>query len=296
MELTQLKYFVQLTESLNFTQAAKKLFITQSTLSQSIGNLERELGILLFDRIGRKVFLTAAGKAFLPYATATIKDAEMGIRHLMDMQDISVGELRIGIISGLIPIAVETINKFSSSYPNIKLHLTHSSSARELMNMVANDHVDFSISYLPGETQPSVKAVSLFDDAVVAMVSSNLKIPNEKTISLKSMGKHKFVLLEKGQYIRDVIDEMFSTSKITLKPTAEVNDSNLLMRLVTSGDWISIGASSTIAQNPILKAIPIKEWSLPLTAAVLQRNSAYHSNAEREFIRILQNNINRRSQ
>ena len=282
---------MQLTESLNFTQTAKKLFITQSTLSQSIGNLERELGILLFDRIGKKVFLTVAGKAFLPYATSAIKETEMGIRHLRDLQDIAVGELRIGVISGLIPIVVDAVNDFSSRYPAIKLHLTHSSSARELMNMVVSDHVDFSISYLPGEISPLIKQTKLFEDAVVAMVSSKSKIAHNQTLSLNVLEKHKVILLEAGLYIRKIIDDMTSNSHIRIMPLAEVNDPNLLMRLVASGDWMSIGIASTIAQNPMLKAIPFRECNLSLTAAILQRKTAYHSNSERLFLQILKDKV-----
>ena len=68
MELSQIRYFVKLAELLNFTEASKELFITQSTLSISIKQLEEELGVRLFDRIGKKVFITESGTAFLDYA------------------------------------------------------------------------------------------------------------------------------------------------------------------------------------------------------------------------------------
>ena len=74
MELRQLKYFTRSAEMLNFTEAAKSLFISQSTLSQQIKQLEDELEILLFDRIGKTVRLTEAGKLFLPYARQAILD------------------------------------------------------------------------------------------------------------------------------------------------------------------------------------------------------------------------------
>lgn len=64
MELTPLKYFVKLADVLSFTEASKELFITQSTLSLSIKQLEEELGVTLFDRIGKKIYLTDAGRDF----------------------------------------------------------------------------------------------------------------------------------------------------------------------------------------------------------------------------------------
>lgn len=67
MELTPLKYFVKLADVLSFTEASKELFITQSTLSLSIKQLEEELGVTLFDRIGKKIYLTDAGRDFLDW-------------------------------------------------------------------------------------------------------------------------------------------------------------------------------------------------------------------------------------
>lgn len=75
MELRQLRYFLKAAETLNFTDAAKQMYITQSTLSQQIKQLETELNVLLFDRIGKKVFLTEAGNEFLPFAKQTVGDA-----------------------------------------------------------------------------------------------------------------------------------------------------------------------------------------------------------------------------
>ena len=76
MELRQLKYFIASAETLNFTVAANECCITQSTLSQQIKQLENDLGTPLFERIGKRVFLSEAGKNFLPFARQTVADAE----------------------------------------------------------------------------------------------------------------------------------------------------------------------------------------------------------------------------
>ena len=89
MELRQLKYFVKSAEYLNFSEAAKHLFITQSTLSQQIKQLEFELGFALFIRNSRHIILTEAGEEFLPFAMRTIQDAEDGVQRLYDLQRVS---------------------------------------------------------------------------------------------------------------------------------------------------------------------------------------------------------------
>ena len=78
MEFRQLKYFKEACERQNFSEAARILHISQSTLSQQIKQLEEELDVLLFDRIGKLIVPTEDGQAFLPYAARSIYDAEDG--------------------------------------------------------------------------------------------------------------------------------------------------------------------------------------------------------------------------
>src|SRR5574339_640166 len=101
MELRQLRYFIKSAELLNFTEAAHALYISQSTLSQQIKQLEDELGIPLFDRIGKRVRLTEAGSQFLPFARLTVSDAEGGRAVIDDLKGLKTGELRIGATYGL---------------------------------------------------------------------------------------------------------------------------------------------------------------------------------------------------
>ena len=97
MELRQLKYFVRAAELLNFTQAAEDLYITQSTLSHQIKELENSLTVLLFDRVGKRVQLTEAGEIMLDYARKTIRQAEEGKQVLMDLNNVKTGKITIDL-------------------------------------------------------------------------------------------------------------------------------------------------------------------------------------------------------
>ena len=86
MELRQLKYFVKVAETLNFSEAARELCITQSTLSQQIKQLEHEMHTTLLLRNSHSVALSEAGNELLPYATRTLKDADVCIERINDLQ------------------------------------------------------------------------------------------------------------------------------------------------------------------------------------------------------------------
>jgi len=97
MELRQLQYFVKAAETMNFTEAASAVFITQSTLSQQIKQLEEELGMLLFDRIGKHVRITEAGHVFLTHAQKILREVQKGKQAISELNNAATGELNIGV-------------------------------------------------------------------------------------------------------------------------------------------------------------------------------------------------------
>ena len=115
MELRQLKYFKQACELQNFSEAARALHISQSTLSQQIKQLENELDVLLFDRVGKRVIPTEAGVAFLPYAHKEIKNAENGKQIIRDLKGIETGSLHIGVTYSMSPLLIAALNQFTKN-------------------------------------------------------------------------------------------------------------------------------------------------------------------------------------
>lgn len=121
MELRQLKYFKQACELQNFSEAARALHISQSTLSQQIKQLENELDVLLFDRVGKRVIPTEAGVAFLPYAHKAIQDAENGKQIIRDLKGIETGSLHIGVTYSMSPLLIAALNQFTKYILRLKL-------------------------------------------------------------------------------------------------------------------------------------------------------------------------------
>ena len=112
MELRQLKYFVKVAETLNFSEAAKVLCVTQSTLSQQIKQLEQEVNTQLLIRNSHSVTLTEAGNELLPYARQTLQDARTCLDKIHDIQNLLSGTLRIGVTYTFSPILTETLLTF----------------------------------------------------------------------------------------------------------------------------------------------------------------------------------------
>lgn len=129
MELRQLRYFVKAAETLNFSEAAKALYITQSTLSQQIRQLEAELGIALFERNSHSVILTEAGEQLLYQAIDAITAADVCVTKINDLKQLQTGTLNIGVTYSFSPILTEPLIMFMKQYPNVKLNIYYNVSS-----------------------------------------------------------------------------------------------------------------------------------------------------------------------
>ena len=123
MELRQLKYFVKVAETLNFSEAAKVLNVTQSTLSQQVKQLETEIGTQLLLRSSHSVALTEAGNELLPLARQTLHKAQLCTERINDLNNLLTGTLNIGVTYSFSPILTETLVSFMKMYPRIKLNI-----------------------------------------------------------------------------------------------------------------------------------------------------------------------------
>lgn len=161
MELRQLKYFKQACELQNFSEAARALHISQSTLSQQIKQLENELDVLLFDRVGKRVIPTEAGVAFLPYAHKAIQDAENGKQIIRDLKGIETGSLHIGVTYSMSPLLIAALNQFTKIYPKIKVEIRFATSEELLKRLEEND-LDFVLSFKPDNHAAQFETLPLF--------------------------------------------------------------------------------------------------------------------------------------
>ena len=175
MELRQLKYFKEACELQNFSEAARVLHISQSTLSQQIKQLEDELDVLLFDRIGKRIVPTEAGLAFLPYAVRAIRDAENGKQIIRDLKGIETGVLYVGVTYSMSPLLIAALGLFSKTYPKIKVNVSFGTS-EELLDRLEANQLDFVLSFKPEgvsehlETMPLFSSMPLFYRALLSSV------------------------------------------------------------------------------------------------------------------------------
>lgn len=288
MELRQLRYFLKAKELLNFTEASKRLFITQSTLSQQIKQLEEELGQPLFNRIGKRIALTEAGEMFAGYAERSINAAQDGKTLLEDLSGLKTGVLSIGLTWGLKSLVLSSLKKFAQTYPGVKIEVTFGTT-NELMEYLLKQQIDFALTFFDGNHEENLHYLPLMTSEMALIVAKDSPLAKLDGIKLKEIEKLSLAMPVKGFSTRNFVDRQFE--KHHIKPTiaVEVNHTSTVIDLVQVGAFQTILTLATVHGESNLKAIPITDTNMQREAVIIQLKGSYQKKAVRVFIEMLVN-------
>jgi LysR family cyn operon transcriptional activator len=289
MELRQLKYFVQLSKTLNFSTAAKELFITQSTLSHQILQLENELGQPLFHRNSHEVMLTEAGQTLLPLAMQTILDADSCLQRLDELKNLMSGELNIGVTFSFACIMAETLTAFLRRYPNVKVNVSQSTMA-DLISRLENHEFDFVLAFRPLESNPRIESRVLFSHQLTAVVNEHHALASRPSITLEELQRYDLALPLRGTRARNAFERIIAGKGYHYKVKVEMNYVYLLFHLLRESNYVTILSESTVMGEQGMRAIPIigmdTEENRMYGCVHLLRN-VYQKKSAQEYIRML---------
>lgn len=286
MELRQLRYYIFAAKTLNFTEAARLSNISQSTLSQQIKQLETELRTSLFNRIGKRVMLSEAGRSFLPFAEKTLYDAENGVQMLRDMENLRIGRLRIGVTYGLSPVLTKTMEKFCRLYPDVSVEIVYRKSF-ELLELLRSGELDFALSFNLLEPDIMVEEQHLFTTNLCVVVKENHPLASKIRVSPTVLTDYPLVVPSKGINARHQLDDFLRSQDLRIMPQIEINELYTLLQLVKTGQWISVLPKVLVLNQTNLAAIPFERNDIPMKASILSLKDSYKRTAVRTFIHIL---------
>ena len=194
MELHQLQYVVEVANQKNFTRAADKINVSQSTLSHQIGKLEDELGVKLFDRNSRTVGLTQVGEDFINQAKILLDNLEKSKQIVQEYKGLLKGTLRIGAIASLGRIDFANLmTEFCRQYPDVKLEIVQAGTYG-LLEKLASKSIDIAFVILPADDQ--YRDISFrhlaYDEFILALPPSH-RLAGKPTIDLAEVAEEKFI-------------------------------------------------------------------------------------------------------
>lgn len=292
MELRQLQYTLQIAADKNFSRAAEKLHIAQPSLSQQLSKLEKELGVMLFQRNTSTVELTHAGASFVEHAQKIMDAVEQLRQEMSDISQLRKGKVVIGSMpitgSHLLPWVLPT---FKKEYPDIDITLLEDSSMN-LEKLTASGKTDLSLLSLP-LAEPSLSWVPIGEERIDLAVPPQHPLavkaqshPDE-TFSLQDLKDEAFIVLKKGQGFRKLTFDLCREAGFEPNVVFESNNIETVQSLVATGMGVTL-VPRFIARAKRSEFIPV---FLPLaepvpsrTLVIAYRNGRYLSKAAEAFI------------
>ena len=190
MNLDQIKYFLEIGETGSFTQAAEKLWLSQPSLSSAIKKLERELGVVLFERGGRRTKLTIAGEVFLEKAQQILQDYEQALHQLRDFHKKPI--LRLGILSSLSIASISgLIRCFRQQHPDIIIEI-RSSHFDDLNSWLSEKEIDLAVTVLD-ETDNPQTALKLFEQRLLLAVPKDHPFAQRNRLDLNELDDQPYI-------------------------------------------------------------------------------------------------------
>lgn len=240
MDINLIKYFTVVAQTLNFSEAARQNFVSQSTVSRGIKELEKELGATLFSRTKRDVVLTPEGKALLPYAMEIIDNLNSAIFTIEKLQRGVDGKITIGYDETSGPYIATYLKKFVSKFPEITVDIKKIDISEEILGL---DNGDLDIVFMLRDMMPDspdIEYINAFEDTM-SLICQKGMIPGGG-IDFDRLHSKEFVMLSEGEspiLYMEILD-LFRTYNIIPKVINKFDSIKSIVLAVSAGIGISI--------------------------------------------------------
>jgi len=286
MQLHRLRYFVAVAETGSFTRAAQREGISQPSLSQQILELESELNTRLFDRLGRRIVLTAKGQLLLPAAQnvlAAVADAERAMRAgSFDT------ELRVGMIPTVAPYLLPGVTRrFILAHPEVRLHFLEERTER-LLEEILTGKLDLAVMALPIRDD-RLHVERLRTEPLLAALPRGHRLAKKSSIRLADLADEPFLLLDELHcFGEQVLSLCRRGGKFEPRVVCRGEQLGTLLGLVAAGIGISVVPQmATLEEDRQRVYIPLSAPSPTRTLAAIWHKQRYRPPAVRDFLTIL---------
>jgi DNA-binding transcriptional LysR family regulator len=233
VDLHRLRTFQALSETLHFRHAAERLGVTQSAVSQQIASLEKDLGAPLFERIGRRVYLTPAGEALAREAVKVVSAVSRAREAVGAVSNGDAGRLRVGASTTPgIYLLPEVLGRFRADFPRVELDFRIANSSRIEALAVANEFDLGVCGFRP--THEELFEVELGEDRIVPVAAPAL-IGKGARVRPGDLARWPLVAREPGSATRSAVERSLATLGVELVPAFELPSPEAIVRAAEAG-------------------------------------------------------------
>ena len=286
MDTQSLVAFIEVAEAGSFSRAAERLHLSQPAISKRIAALEEQIGQPVFDRVGRQISLTDAGRALLPYARRALQDIEDGRRALTLLSGQVGGRLSIGTshhigLHRLPPV----LRQFTQQYPDVDLDL-HFMDSEVACEAVLAGKLELGIVTLPAQPLPLLTQRPVWPDPLAVMVAPDHPLAQQKKVKLTDLAAHAAVLPDEQTYTHRIVKRELERHGLVPRIRLATNYLETLKMLVGIGLGWSVLPRSMLDDS--VRELKIPELAMRRELGVVWHDRRTLSGAAQALIRALE--------
>ena len=248
MEARNLYTFLQVASTMNITRASEILGYSQSSVSAQIQQLESDLGVQLFDRIGRGITLTQYGKDLIPYARQVIASIDQ-LEHFMQTESEMGGTIHVGFVESLFEsFFKETIIRYTNRFPRVKIDITVDATAT-LQRMLLKNDID--LACLIDSPVSTLKWTSAYskDVHVEVVVGRQHALAQKGQVTLEELQNAKFILMEEAAPYNVVFEQELAKRDMEIRPFLALQSCDMARQLVENSDYASLLPAYSVRES-----------------------------------------------
>ncbi len=242
--LRQLNVFEEVARQLSYTRASEALHLSQPAVSMQVRQLEDSVGLELFEKLGKKIHLTEAGRELFHYSQAVNRLLNEAEEVLESLKGLSKGRLKVAVASTVNYFAPRLLASFSKRYPGASLHLDVTN-REALVRLLNANEADLVLMGQPPEDM-ELEFEAFMDNPLVVIAPSDHPLAAVKGISLQRLRQEVFVVREPGSGTRQAMERFFSDHGLDLRLSMEITRNEAIKQSVRAGLGLSVVSMHTI--------------------------------------------------
>jgi DNA-binding transcriptional LysR family regulator len=292
MTFDEVEMFVCIAEVGGFTEASRRLRRSQPAISRRIHELEQSVGAVLFERVGRRVALTDAGRALLPYAEAALAAIRDGERAVRDRADVAQ-TFRLAIVGTLADSQiVDALREFTARSADVSVDLRTATSS-EVSVLVRNGEADLGLRY-HDETDPKLESIPLGEEKLHVVVPAGHAITAARVPDLRGLRAEKWLGFpaERGRSgsFRGLLEQQLAAAGLPNPSITTVDSLTAQKRLIEAGLGVALMPINNIREElriGSLRVIDVTRMDARIPVVAVRRAGGYQSRVVTEFLAVL---------
>lgn len=255
LTLRQFRVFEAVARNLSFSRAAEELHLSQPAVSMQVRGIEVILGMPLTEQLGKKIYLTDAGREVLHASQAITARLDDLQHNLAQLKGVDSGNLRLAVTSTVNAVATGILVRFRGSHPGVAVHLDVSNRAA-VLELLANNRIDLAIM---GQVPESLglEATRFMDNPLVVIAPPDHPLAGRRKVSAEALAAESFLVREAGSGTRGAMERFFAARGLDIRSSMEMSSNEAIRQAVQAGLGLGILSRQTLEMELTLKRLAV---------------------------------------